>query len=146
MAAHLAKIFSFNDWSNRAIWRKYYPYALQFLRNTKALDSNTRYNLCLAVGRCLQADGRVGEAVIWLQKYFFGRQEHLVKDHTSRLASQHALAMAYWANGQVTEVVKLLEHVVVVEETVSKEDYPDRLASQHALLSLYAQQRADGED
>ena len=93
VAAHLAKIFSSNDWSNGAIWRKFLPHAFQSLRETKALDSNTRYNLCLAIGRCLQADGRDGKAVIWLQECFFRQREHGVKDHTSRLASQHALAM-----------------------------------------------------
>ena len=64
----------------------------------------------------------------------------LKEDYPFRLASQHALTIAYQADGQVKEAVKLLEQVVAIREQVLKEDHPDRLASQHALLSLHAQQ------
>ena len=142
VAAHLAEIFPSNDWSNRALWRTYFPHALHFLGNTKALDSKTRYDLCMEVGRCLQADGRVGEAVVWLAECLYGRQEHFAEDHPSRLVSQHVLAGAYQADGQVKKAVTLLEHVVAIQETVLKEDHPDRLASQHELARVY---QADGQ-
>ena len=134
---HLARIFPSDDWRNRSIWREYFPHALQVLRNTKALDIKERYDLCMAVGKCLQTDRRVGEAVVWLRECFLWRQGHFAEDHPDRLASQHALAGAYQANGQVKEAVQLLEQVVAIEKEVLAEDHPGRLASQHALAGAY---------
>jgi Tfp pilus assembly protein PilF len=59
-------------------------------------------------------------------------EETLAADHPSRLASQHALAIAYQADGQVKKAVELLETVVKARETLAA-DHPDRLASQHEL-------------
>jgi hypothetical protein len=42
----------------------------------------------------------------------------MVEEHLSRLAWQHALAIAYEADGQVGKAVELLEHVVVVRAKV----------------------------
>ena len=57
-------------------------------------------------------DGRIGEAAVWLSECFLWRQGHFSEEHPSRLASQHALAIAYKADGQVKEAVELLEQVV----------------------------------
>ncbi|KAL8942228.1 MAG: hypothetical protein Q9211_001495, partial [Gyalolechia sp. 1 TL-2023] len=141
VATHLAEIFPSNDYSNRDIWREYFPHALQFLKNTRTLDIEARYDLCMDVGRCLMVDGRVGEAVVWLSECFFWRQNRYAEDHPSLLASQHVLAGAYEADGQVKEAVKLLEHVVAIEKEL-KEDNPSRLASQHALAIAY---KEDGQ-
>ena len=65
------------------------------------------------------------------------RKEVFMKDHFSRLASQHALAETYRATEQVKEAVELLEQVVVIKKEVLAEDHPDRLASQYMLLCLY---------
>ncbi|KAI9706228.1 MAG: hypothetical protein M1812_008242, partial [Candelaria pacifica] len=142
VAAHLVQIFPSDDYKNRVQWREYFPHALQFLRNTKALDSDKRYDLCMAVGRCLLVDGRIGEAVVWLLECFLWRQGHFAEDHPDRLASQHMLAIAYQADGQVKKAVELLEQVLAIEEKVLAEDHPDRLASQHELAIVY---RADGQ-
>ena len=109
VATRLAKIFPSDNYSNQAIWREYFPHALQFLRNTRTLDIEARYELCMAVGRCLGVDGRVGEAVVWLSECFMWRQGRYPEDNPSRLASQHALVLAYKADRQVKEAVKLLE-------------------------------------
>lgn len=61
------------------------------------------------------------------------REAALAEDHPDRLASQHALAIAYRVNGQIGEAVELLKHVVTVRETALAEDHPDRLASQQVL-------------
>jgi thioredoxin-like negative regulator of GroEL len=61
----------------------------------------------------------------------------LAEDHPSRLASQHALAGAYWANGQVTEAVELLEQVVAIKQKAMSKEHPNRLLSEYALLQLY---------
>ena len=137
VAARLAEIFPSDDYSNRAMWREYFPHALRFLQNSTALDSSNRSDLCMAVGRCLRVDGRVGEAVMWLSECFLWRQKYLAKDHPSRLASRHVLAMAYQANGQVKKAVELLKQVVAIREKVLAEDHPDRLASQHVLAMAY---------
>ncbi|KAL4724498.1 hypothetical protein ACLX1H_007939 [Fusarium chlamydosporum] len=69
----------------------------------------------------------------------------LAENHPSRLASQHALAIAYRANGQIAEAVELLKHVVAVRETTLAEDHPDRPASQHELAVAYRANRQIAE-
>jgi tetratricopeptide (TPR) repeat protein len=59
------------------------------------------------------------------------------EDHPLRLASQHALAIAYEANGQIKETVQLLEYIVRIKADVLAEDHPSRLASQHELARAY---------
>ena len=92
-----------------------------------------------------QADGQVLKAVKLLEQVVAIEEKVLKEDHPSRLASQHELAIAYRADGQVLKAVKLLEQVVAIEEKMLKEDHPNRLASQQELLSLYTQQRSEGE-
>ena len=136
-AVHLAKIFPSNDYSNRATWRAYLPHAVEVLRNTKPLDIEARYDLCMAVGVCLQEDGRTGEAVGWLSECFEWRHRRFPKNHHSRLASQHALAVSYRVAGRIKEAVQLLEEVVAIRNEKHPEDHPLRLASQHELAITY---------
>ncbi|KAL8924084.1 MAG: hypothetical protein Q9208_004221 [Pyrenodesmia sp. 3 TL-2023] len=137
VAAHLAEIFPSEDYANQAIWREYFPHALQFLRHTQTLDIEARYDLCKHVGNCLRVDGRVGEAVVWLSECFLWRQGRYPEDDPERLASQHELARAYLVDGRVKEAVGLLEQVVVIWEKLLDEDNPDRLAAQHLLAGAY---------
>ena len=142
VAVHLADIFPSDDYANRTIWRAYFPHAFQFLENAKTLDIEARYDLCMAVGRCLRFDGRIGEAVGWLSECASWRKGRFSVDHPSRLVSEQVLAMAYEADGQVKKAITLLEHVVTIKGKVLKEDHPDRLASEHALAIAY---QADGQ-
>lgn len=142
VATRLVEIFPSDDYSNRVLWREFLPHALQFLRNTKKLDIEARYELCMAVGRCLRVDGRVGEAVVWLSECFLWRQDRYPEDHPDRLNSQYELAKVYQADGQVKKAVKLLEQVVVIREKLLKEDHPSRLASQYQLAIVC---QADGQ-
>jgi tetratricopeptide (TPR) repeat protein len=87
-------------------------------------------------------DGQIREAVKLLKHVVTVRKSTLGKEHPDRLASQHALALAYEANGQIKEAVKLLEHVVTVRERMLAEEHPDRLASQ---LALAAEYKANGQ-
>lgn len=65
-----------------------------------------------------------------LLEYVVEVQERtLNEEYPDRLASQHALAVAYQSNGQVKEVVELLEHVVAVQERTLDEEHPSRLTS-----------------
>ena len=66
-------------------------------------------------------------------------KETLAADHPDRLASQHALAMAYEADGQAKNAVELLEHVVAVEADSLRDDHPSRLVSVEALADMYAE-------
>jgi tetratricopeptide (TPR) repeat protein len=86
--------------------------------------------------------GKVREAVSLLEQVVKIKEQTLAEGHTSRLASQHVLAIAYQANGQVKEAVSLLEQVVKIKEYTRAEDRPDRLASQHVLAIAY---RANGQ-
>jgi tetratricopeptide (TPR) repeat protein len=81
--------------------------------------------------------GQVKKAVLLLEQVVKIREQTLAEDHPDRLASQHALAVAYKANRQVKEAVLLLEQVVKIEEQTLAEDHPDRLASQHVLATAY---------
>jgi tetratricopeptide (TPR) repeat protein len=130
---HVTKVFPSHGHANRAQWRAYLPHALRLLNNLQ--DCNVeRSRLCLLVGQCLRVDGRIREAVKWL--------EESCRWGVNRQASQHALAGAYRADGQVKKAVELLEQVVAVKEHVLAEDHPSRLASQHALGIAY---QADGQ-
>jgi tetratricopeptide (TPR) repeat protein len=92
--------------------------------------------LCLQVGRCLRVDGRIRDAVDWLEESR-DLQTGLSEDHSDRLLTQHVLAIAYQANGQIKDAVRLLEQVVAIRERVLAEDHPDRLTSQAVLASAY---------
>lgn len=99
--------------------------------------AQARYELYLGVGRYLQVDGRIKEAVSWLSECYSWRQSHFPEDYPSRLASQHALALAYEADGQVSQAFELLEHLVLVHKKVLAEGHPSRLTSQYALAGVY---------
>ncbi|KAH7111145.1 hypothetical protein B0J11DRAFT_417844, partial [Dendryphion nanum] len=87
-----------------------------------------------------QVDGRIREAVKWLEECCWLRGR-LDEEDLNRLASQHELAIAYEADGQVKKTVELMEHVVVMREKMHAEEHPDRLASQHALAGAYQADR-----
>jgi tetratricopeptide (TPR) repeat protein len=138
---HVADVFPSDDYENRAVWRGYLPHALRLLSSGQHSSAWEQSKLCLLVGRCLYVDGRMQEAVVWLEKSCEQRSQ-LGEDNPSRLASQHNLARAYQADGQVRKAVELLEHVVEVREKKLAEEHPSRLASQHALAMAY---EADGQ-
>ncbi|PVH94209.1 kinesin light chain [Periconia macrospinosa] len=155
---HIAGIFPSDDYANQAVWRAYLPHTLRILEERRGSDIAELSKLCLLVGRCLQVDGRIREAVKWLEESCQQR-EALDKNDSDRLLSQHELARAYEANGQVKEAVKLLEGVVAIEAEVKEavkllegvvaieaevlaEDYPDRLMSQQELAGAY---QVDGQ-
>ncbi|KAK4035148.1 hypothetical protein C8A01DRAFT_18138 [Parachaetomium inaequale] len=139
---HLAAVFPSDDYTNRNVWREYLPHAFRVLQHSKELDIEERSNLLFWVGRCLGMDGRNKEATRDLEEACQWRNRHFAEDHPSRLASQHALAIAYRANGQVKEAVVLLEQVVAIRKQVLAEDHPSQLASQHELAIAY---RANGQ-
>ncbi|KAK4236844.1 hypothetical protein C8A03DRAFT_45208 [Achaetomium macrosporum] len=139
---HLATVFPDDDYTNCSLWREYLPHAFRVLQHSEGLDMEERSNLCFWVGRCLRVDGRIKEAIRYVEEACQWRNSHFAEDHPSRLASQHVLAMAYNANGRVKEAVALLEQVVAIQAKTFAEDHPDRLASQHALAGAY---RANGQ-
>jgi tetratricopeptide (TPR) repeat protein len=139
---HVAEIFPPDDWENRALWRVYLPHALRLLEGKGGKEMVERCDLCFWVGRCLMVDGRVREAVRWLEECTQGRRSILDADDAEIRVSQHELAHAYRYDRQVGKAVELLEHVVAVEEMALSEEHPDRLASQHELAGAY---RQDGQ-
>ncbi|KAF2732280.1 TPR repeat protein, partial [Polyplosphaeria fusca] len=110
---HIAAVFPSDDYANRMVWRAYMPHALRLLEDKQSHSAEPRSGLCLLVGRCLRVDGRIREAVKWLEESYEQRKE-LNKSDSKRLLSQHELAIAYQANGQVKEAVALLEGVVAI--------------------------------
>ncbi|CAN9209820.1 unnamed protein product [Alternaria alternata] len=138
---HVADVFPSDDYENRAVWRGYLPHALRLLDDGQDSSISDQSKLCLLVGRCLRVDGRMQEAVVWLERSCEQRSQ-LGEDDPDRLTSQHELAGAYRADGQVHKAVRLLEHVVEVREKTLAAEHPSRLTSQHALAGAY---RADGQ-
>jgi tetratricopeptide (TPR) repeat protein len=134
---HLAAVFPSDDYENRDLWREYLPHALRVLQRSAGSDIDERYDLYARVGRCLEADGRIEEAVKCFEMCYEWRKGHFMEDHASRLASQYELAGAYRADGQIKRAVELLEHIVAIEARTLAEDHPDRLASQYTLAGAY---------
>ncbi|CAN9172465.1 unnamed protein product [Alternaria alternata] len=139
--AHVAEVFPRDDFANQAVWRAYMPHALRLLDTRTSVKVQSRAKLSLWVGRCLDFDGRVPEAVRWLEECYRCRKG-LHENDPDRLSSEHALSISYEANGQVEDAVRLLEHVVGVRNDTLAETHPDRLASQHQLGVSY---RANGQ-
>lgn len=137
----VADVFPSDDYKNQAMWRGYLPHALRLLNSGQDSSAEEQSELCLLVGRCLRVDGRIREAVVWLERSCQQRSQ-LSEDDPDRLLSQHTLAIAYEADGQVDKAVELLEHVVKVEEKTLALEHPSRLASQHELAAAY---RIDGQ-
>jgi tetratricopeptide (TPR) repeat protein len=134
--AHIAEVFPSDDFANQAVWRAYMPHALRLLDIKSSVNVQSRARLSLWVGRCLHFDGRLPEAVRWLEECYRLR-EVLDEDDPDRLMSEHELGVTYWASGQTEDAVRLLEHVVKVRDDTLAETHPDRLASQHALSVSY---------
>ncbi|KAL2884914.1 putative acyl transferase acyl hydrolase lysophospholipase [Ceratocystis lukuohia] len=84
----------------------------------------------------------IEKAVSMLEHVVGVQEESLAPGHPGRLASQHALAIAYVDNGQIEKAVSMLEHVVEMREESLAAGHPGRLASQHALANAY---RANGQ-
>jgi tetratricopeptide (TPR) repeat protein len=133
---HLSKVFPSDDYKNREVWRKYIPHAVRMRDARNGDHVGARGKLCLEVGRCLRVDGRIRDAVGWLEESRDLRTD-LPEDDADKLLTQHVLAIVYQANGQVKDAVRLLEQVVAIRERVLAEDHPSRLASQHVLAMAY---------
>jgi tetratricopeptide (TPR) repeat protein len=122
------------------VWRAYLPHALRLLESGRcSIEEKAR--LCLSVGRCLRFDGRIREAVRWLEESYRWRKA-LDEDDSNRLLSQHVLTGAYQAHGHVQKAIELLETVIAVHIRVLAQEHPSRLASQYELARAY---RADGQ-
>ena len=133
---HVANVFPSPIHENRAVWGGYLSHTLRLLEDKQDYDIEERSELCLLVGQCLRVDGRIREAVGWLEESCWQR-ELLNKGNSNRLLSQIWLGVLYQDNGQIKEAVKLLEAVVAIQAEVLAEDHPSRLASQHVLAIGY---------
>jgi hypothetical protein len=89
--------------------------------------------------RSLSNLGKSKETVPLLEQVVKIRETTQAEDHPSRLASQHALAVAYEANGQVKEAVALLELVVKLKRLRFHQDHPSRIVSEEALFYVLQQ-------
>ena len=133
---NLAGVLPSADYVNQALWRTYPPHALRLLGDKQNREFNKKSKLFLLVGQCLGVDGRIPEAVRWLEESCNQRQGLDERD-SGRLISQLFLAVAYRKNGRIQKAVKLLESVVAIQADVLAEDDLDRLASQHELAMAY---------
>jgi tetratricopeptide (TPR) repeat protein len=139
---HVSIIFPIAEYENQIMCREFITHALQLLKINLREDIEERYELCKIIGFCLRYEGRIREAVQWLEESYQWRKSKLDEEHADRLASQHELAIAYQADGQIQKAVELMEHVVAVQGRTLTEEHPSRLASQHELAIAY---QADGQ-
>jgi hypothetical protein len=142
---HVADVFPSDDYENQVMWRGYLPHALRLLGSGQHSSAWEQSKLCLLVGRCLRVDGRMQEAVVWLERSCEQRSQ-LDEDNPGRLSSQHVLAMAYRADGQVHKAVELLEHVVSIKARILRDDHPSRLVSVEVLNDMYAKLAVDPDE
>ncbi|KAJ5246312.1 hypothetical protein N7468_001295 [Penicillium chermesinum] len=136
------RCFPSDEHTERKIWRRYMPHALQVLRREENKDMSERYSLLTKVGNCILADGRAKEAINSFHEVYIRNQSLFDEEHPSRLASQRNLARAYEFNGQFKQAVELFEHITTVHKRTLDEEHPSRLASQHELARVY---RSNGQ-
>lgn len=65
---HLSEVFPSGDYTTRYIWRDYLPHVARIKKDKRCQGTEENSELCLRVGRCLYVDGRIKEAVLWLQE------------------------------------------------------------------------------
>jgi tetratricopeptide (TPR) repeat protein len=133
---HVTEVFPWDEYESREVWRMYLPHTLRLLGSSRDYSSEQKSKLCLKVGRCLQLDGKIRDAVTWLEESCRLR-DGLDEANQDRLNAQHVLARAYQEDGHMQEAVELLEHIVGVDGKLLDGNDSDRLASQHALAVAY---------
>jgi len=135
---HLEAIFQSDDWDDREVWGKYVSHVLKVIRVGDKGGSweGEECRLGFWGGRCLQVEGRVPEAVEVLEHVVKVHETTLAENHPDRLASQHALAIAYRANGQVKEAIELLKHVVSIKSQIMAPTHPSRQVSEEVLSQI----------
>ena len=84
---NVADVFPSDDYANQTVWKTYLSHALRLLEDKQGREAKKRSKLCLLVGRCLRVDGRIREAVSWLEESFNQRQSSDERD-PDRLTSQ----------------------------------------------------------
>ncbi|KAK3613742.1 hypothetical protein LTR56_027703 [Elasticomyces elasticus] len=91
---HLSTIFPFGEHEKRNTWRAYLPHAARMNQDVTNVGVDGEGELYKLVGYCLHVDGRLKDAVLWLEEscYCFGK---IAESASDRLASQHVLAIAY---------------------------------------------------
>lgn len=133
---HVETIFpSSQDYANRDRWRAYLPHTLRLLRG-ETFSMEVKCNLYYRVGKCMQQDGRIKEAVGCFEECYHWRQDHLPSNDPAKVDSQRALAVAYQFDGKIQKALSLLEEVVKIEQPLAK-DHPDRVATLHTLGVVY---------
>ena len=134
---HLAKMFPWDDWKHRNIWREYVPHTVRILQDTKNIPSDYRADICIRLGCCLSLDGRFSEALLWISECATWRNAFLPKNDKKRLDAQHELAVAYKDTNQSRKAIVLLEEVIAIETNWFASDHLSKLASQHVLAMAY---------
>ncbi|KAH8730737.1 TPR repeat protein, partial [Phaeosphaeriaceae sp. PMI808] len=120
---HVAYVFPYGKFENRAVWRTYMPHAIRLLESDQEYNIKAKSELALRIGVCLEEDGRIREAVRWLEESCRLRNG-LDEGDSDRLESQHELATACREDGQVKKAVELIEYVVEIREKVLAEEHP----------------------
>ncbi|KAF2103826.1 kinesin light chain [Rhizodiscina lignyota] len=134
---HLSTICPWPEYENREIWREYLPHAVRTSKDEQAEDTEEKMALCLRIGKWLYINGRIREAVLWVEESCHWRQKELAEWNDDRLSAEHVLAIVYESNGQIREATLAEDHPDRLASQQLAETHPERLTSQHALAQAY---------
>lgn len=134
---HLSKVFPWNVWSMRLMWRQYMPHALLLVKEMGLESDEEILNLGDRVAGCLRFDDRARESQKVQTLLVTIRQQTLPQTHRRLLKSQISLGSTYEMNGQFKEAIELLEYVVAIQkETLAGSD-TDPLSAMFQLATAY---------
>lgn len=133
---HLIRIIPDDDYSNQGVWAAYMPHALRLLEDRQGLDAEPFANLCLFVGKRLRMDGRIGEAIHWVEEC--GRWcKNLEEDDPLRLSVEQVLAEIYVTGSRPKEAIQILERILAIQTKRGPIDDQETLESKNILARAY---------
>ncbi len=133
---HITEVFPPVDDENRALWRAYLPHAMHMVKTTQGSDPEVQSGLAPCVGMCLQLDGRIREAVAWLEECCRWKC-NLAEDDPMRLLAEYALGRTYIQSRQIGRAVGFLERVVRSGEKRLDKENLELLTTQYFLAIAY---------
>ncbi|KAK0638483.1 acyl transferase/acyl hydrolase/lysophospholipase [Cercophora newfieldiana] len=135
----LDRIFPYENYENRELWRNYLPHAIRALRQAGDITFYSLSHLVYMIARCLLfEDGRDKESLDYASKAFNWARDNLPKDHRHRSETQEWLAAVYGQMGRSREAIELLEQLMAgydAQELAA--DHPDRMQTKYELARAY---------
>ncbi|KAL4766883.1 hypothetical protein BDW60DRAFT_172255 [Aspergillus nidulans var. acristatus] len=141
VADQIQEEFPDDNYTNRALWRKYLPHALALMQEDEFIKQQKKYTILIQnIAGCLASDGRYLEAKALYKELLEIYQEENGPEHPLTLTSMANLASTYWNQGRWNEAEKLEVQVMETRRAVLGAEHPDTLTSMANLASTYRKQ------